>query len=795
MTNQLKTYEELLKEIEDLKALHEKDFVDLCSAKELHSESERRLREVLENSLVASYKRSFQTNSYEYLSPVFTRLFGYTPEEFIAFPLEKVLAIIHPNDLPEINRVISDASSGLPGAAYQAEYRLRHRNGHYLWVHDQFTVIYNSDGLPHAFIGSVSEITDRKRSEETLLFSESVYRKLFEEHSAIKLMLNPDNGDILDANEAAADFYGWPRELLRKMNISQINILPTAKIQNELNKTKNRNKTHFEFTHRRADGSLRNVEVFSTSISAPDGKDFLHSIIFDITVRKKAQEALSKSEERLRRAELASKTGNWEIHLPSQRLTVSDGAAKVYGLDKNTITWQAVKNVRLPEYSAAIDLAINRLVEYGAPFNLEYKIKNAETGKIVDIHSIAEYDETNRTIFGILQDITERKYRENELRKSQQFLHSAMDAISSHLSILNEDGMIITVNHAWRVFARANNAREGAVCEGANYILLCDQAQGPGSDDASAFAQGFRSIINGHQDGFSMEYSCHSPEEKRWFHVNITRFTIGDTLFLVVAHEDITVPKFAAEETASAYKKLEKLNFEKDKLFSIIAHDLRSPFHGLLGLTELMAEKSLNFLPADVQKYSMELHASVKKIYTLLENLLQWAQFQKGSIAFSPKQVLLQDLVAQSIDIMRQPASQKEIFIQSFVPSGLSVTVDEKMITSVLRNLLSNAVKFTRRGGNISIKATDLGHKIIQITITDNGVGILLETIPKLFTLGEKVYSAGTENEPSIGLGLILCKEFIEKHGGSIWAESIQENESLGLPGTTTFSFTVPGVL
>lgn len=795
MTDQLKTYDELLKEVEVLKALHEKDLVYLCSAKELQSESERRLREVLENSLVASYKRSFQTNSYEYLSPVFTRLFGYPSEEFMAFPLDKVLAIIHPDDLADINRVISEASSGLPGTAYQVEYRLKHKNGHYLWVHDQFTVIYNSEDLPCAFIGSVSEITDRKRSEETLLYSESMYRKLFEEHSAIKFMLNPDNGDILDANEAAAEFYGWPRELLRKMNISQINILPMAKIQKELNKTKERNKTHFEFTHRRADGSLRIVEVFSTSISAPDGKIFLHSIIFDITDRKMVQEALRKSEQRLRRAELASKTGNWEIHIPSERLTVSDGAAKVYGLDKNIITWQAVKNVRMPEYSAVIDLAINRLVEYGTSFNLEYKIKNSETGKIVDIHSIAEYDETNRTIFGILQDITERKYRESELRKSQQFLHAALDAIAFHLAILNAEGMIIKVNHAWRVFARSNNAREGDVCEGTNYLNLCDQAQGPGSDDASAFAQGFRSIVNGLKDGFSMEYSCHSPEEKRWYLAKVTRFTIGDALFVVVAHEDITVPKFAAEEIASAYKKLEKMNFEKDKLFSIIAHDLRSPFHGLLGFTELMAEQSADFLPAEVQKHSLELHISVKKIYELLENLLQWAQFQKGAIDFFPKPVLLQDLVKQSIDIIKPQSSQKEILIQSFVPSDLFVTVDEKMITSVLRNLLSNSVKFTRRGGNISIKSTDLGHKIIQLSVTDTGVGISLETIPKLFTLGEKVNSAGTENEPSIGLGLILCKEFIEKHGGSIWVESVQENEAVGLPGATTFYFTVPGIL
>jgi signal transduction histidine kinase len=247
---------------------------------------------------------------------------------------------------------------------------------------------------------------------------------------------------------------------------------------------------------------------------------------------------------------------------------------------------------------------------------------------------------------------------------------------------------------------------------------------------------------------------------------------------------DITELKQKEEKIITTNKELEKLNSEKDKLFSIIAHDLRSPFHGLLGLTEVMVKDSHEMSSEEITNYSSSLHELVVNLYSLLENLLEWAQFQKGSLTFMPKELNLSDIFSHSIDSTKQRAIQKEIIILNEIPETLKIYADEKMINSVLRNLLSNSVKFTRKNGIVVGKAREIEEGMVEISVTDSGVGIPRNTVAKLFKLGEKVGSKGTANELSTGLGLVICKDFVEKNGGRIWVES---KENIG----TTFYFTV----
>jgi PAS domain S-box-containing protein len=247
---------------------------------------------------------------------------------------------------------------------------------------------------------------------------------------------------------------------------------------------------------------------------------------------------------------------------------------------------------------------------------------------------------------------------------------------------------------------------------------------------------------------------------------------------------NITESKQAEEEIKKTNKELEKLNSEKDKLFSIIAHDLKSPFHGLLGLTEAMATDSHQMASAEITEYSNSLHDLVVNLYMLLENLLEWAQFQKGLISFMPKTLCLSDIFSQCMDSTKQGALQKDITILNEISKTQNIYADEKMVNSVLRNLLSNAVKFTKKGGKVVGKAREIEKGMVEISVTDTGVGIPGNTVDKLFMLGEKVGSLGTDNEPSTGLGLVLCKEFVEKHGGQIWVES---QENIG----STFYFTL----
>jgi len=232
-------------------------------------------------------------------------------------------------------------------------------------------------------------------------------------------------------------------------------------------------------------------------------------------------------------------------------------------------------------------------------------------------------------------------------------------------------------------------------------------------------------------------------------------------------------------------EELTRINSEKDKLFSIIAHDLRSPFNGFLGLTQVMKENFLNLSLTDLVDNIKLLNESAKNLFQLLENLLDWAQLQKGSLPFNPQELNLAETVLRSIQGINQRAILKGIIITNEVSETQKVFADEKMVDCVMRNLLSNAVKFTKREGTVTISSKMAENSMVEISVTDTGVGMPREDVNRLFKANEKVSSPGTENEPSTGLGLLLCSEFVEKNRGTIRVESVVDRG-------TVFSFTLP---
>lgn len=255
--------------------------------------------------------------------------------------------------------------------------------------------------------------------------------------------------------------------------------------------------------------------------------------------------------------------------------------------------------------------------------------------------------------------------------------------------------------------------------------------------------------------------------------------TIGNQIATIIERRQIE------EEIKEQNKKLIKLNAEKDKFFSIIAHDLKSPFQGFLNLTEIMSENAEEFSVAELAAHSKSINETARNFYKLLEDLLEWAQVQKGLIGYNPMEINLFNIVSQSISTNSQRADQKRISIIKEIGIEQKVFADEKMIGTIIRNLLSNAIKFTRPGGTIIVKSEIHEKDSIEISVKDNGVGITEDDINKLFKIEEKISRKGTELESGTGLGLLLCKEFVEIHGGKIWVES---KEGIG----STFYFTLP---
>jgi len=229
---------------------------------------------------------------------------------------------------------------------------------------------------------------------------------------------------------------------------------------------------------------------------------------------------------------------------------------------------------------------------------------------------------------------------------------------------------------------------------------------------------------------------------------------------------------------------LQKINAEKDKFFSIIAHDLKSPFNSILGFSELFVEQAAKKDYESIDKYAGLILKSSHAALNLLSNLMEWAQSQTGRMKFSPEQLDLTNLINDIVTQFENTALQKEIVVSKSLPHGLLVFADNSMLSTVLRNLISNAIKFTYPGGKIRISA-EKNQNEIKISVGDTGKGISNEVLNKLFQIDGNITSPGTQNETGTGLGLILCKEFVEKHNGKIWVES-KVNEG------STFYFTIP---
>ncbi|MDP3645210.1 MAG: PAS domain-containing sensor histidine kinase [Bacteroidota bacterium] len=262
--------------------------------------------------------------------------------------------------------------------------------------------------------------------------------------------------------------------------------------------------------------------------------------------------------------------------------------------------------------------------------------------------------------------------------------------------------------------------------------------------------------------------------------INESKEIIGYIVYVT----EITRRKEAELLQEEQSKELQKLNITKDKFFSIIAHDLKSPFNAIMGFSELMLKNYNDLDDATFIKGLKTIESAGNHAFKLVENLLLWSKNQSKGKNFNPEWLNLNKQVAESLILAESAIQNKELRVNFNQQKTFNIFADRNMIDLVLRNLISNAIKFTNKKGKISITIAEQNQEILT-SITDNGIGISENKLATIFDLDKPKNTLGTENEQGTGLGLILCKDFIENHGGKIWVESA--------PGKgSTFIFSLP---
>jgi signal transduction histidine kinase len=248
----------------------------------------------------------------------------------------------------------------------------------------------------------------------------------------------------------------------------------------------------------------------------------------------------------------------------------------------------------------------------------------------------------------------------------------------------------------------------------------------------------------------------------------------GKVYASLVGFFDITERKKTEQYVQEQNERLQELIATKDRFFSIIAHDLKSPFNTIIGFGELLKNRVDEFTKEEVSEYSKHIYNAAIHTFKLLENLLEWSRIQQGTIKFQPSCQNLSSICNECLSALQESASIKEIELFHSIPDSVHIFVDKEMVSTIFRNLISNAIKFTPRKGKIELIVHNNSNSTVEVIVSDTGIGMGSDIKQNVFKIDGKVSRPGTEGEPSTGLGLLLCKEFAAKHGSEIVIESAE---------------------
>lgn len=488
-----------------------------------------------------------------------------------------------------------------------------------------------------------------------------------------------------------------------------------------------------------------------------------------------------------------TKIGAWELDINTKEVYWTDEVRIIHDVEKTYLpTLEKSLEFYTKESRVRLEAALANSERTGEVFDLEMEIVSAK-GIKKQVRGIGRIDNEVGMIYGTFQDITEQKLiqetqlfliNSNYLGDRETFFKSLARFLSKSLDM---EFVCIDRLTGGNLFAKTLAIYyQGKFDVNIEYTLKetpCGEVVGK---DICYFPKGVKNLFpydRALQDMNAESYVGTTLWNSEGEPIGLIAvigekpledYRIVETILSMVSSRAASELERSEVEIQlkGRQEELEKQISLKDKFFSIIAHDLRSPFHAFLNLTEILAYEKDDMTVAEFNKLSSELHGSAKNLFNLLNNLLDWAGLQQGIITFQPERIAFADLIKEDVELMKGRAFQKQITLTTDLTKDIIVVADKNMINSTILNLLSNAIKFSNKGGKVEIKSEMVGPDIVKVIVRDDGIGIPQKMLPNLFKINEKVGRKGTDGERSSGLGLLLCKEFVEKHGGNLWVES-----------------------
>ncbi len=637
------------------------------------------------------------------------------------------------------------------------------------------------DALQHSYVKNRNK---RKQVEEALSQTESNYRLLAQNSSDVIWTLDNDyrftyiSPSIFQLRGLTSD--EAMRETIQgTMTPESMEVVNKTILDGQENERINKYlPVRVEIEQYHKDGYLIWVEISLRTMLDDQGEKIGYiGISRDITQRKMAEKALSESEARFRKAQEMSPDGFTILH-PVQNeegeivdftwIYENQTIAGINGTDPQEVIGKRLLDLFPSHHGTAVFEAYLNVANTGKTQILEEVYVGVIISKPTWLRLVVVSMGEDIAILG--QDITNRRDAEEALHISESVTKALLDGIPESAFLVDANGTVIAANTT--VAKRLKKTKENLI--GSNIFEAVP------IEVAALRRNFFDMAVN---TGNQVQFQDVRFDRVIYNRINPIPDRDGIISSLAIIGIDITDSLQAEKALRESEEKLRELNAQKDKFFSIIAHDLKSPFNAIIGFSELLTDKIDKKDYHGIAKYSKIIGQSSQRAMDLLMNLLEWSRVQTGRIAFNPENLRLADLIGDSMLLLDDIAGSKAITIKKAIPYEITVIADRSMIGTVLRNLISNAIKFTGQGGEVNISAEKRAKEIV-IAISDNGIGIEATRLEKLFRIDESYSTPGTNSEKGTGLGLILCKEFVEKNGGKIWVES---KEGMG----TTFYFTL----
>jgi len=496
----------------------------------------------------------------------------------------------------------------------------------------------------------------------------------------------------------------------------------------------------------------------------------------DITERKKIENALIDSEDLLNKTGQLAKVGGWILNILTNKLTWSKETYKIHELTEDFLPDVNIAiNFYHPVDRYVISQAVSRAIDFGEPFDVELRLITAKQN-LIWVRAIGEAIKVNQKVVklnGTFQDITEQKNAELELKKSKKLLAETGEIGK----VGGWEFYIDTLKQTWTEetynIHEVDYSFEPTVEKGINFYT-------PESKTIIENAVK-RAIDFGEQFDVELEIISAKGNLRN---VHAIGKADLENRRVYGFFQDVTIQKQNEFIINQQNKELKKLNADKDLFMQILAHDLKSPFNAILGLSELLLEDISKYDSIKIKNLLNIINQSAKRAYNLLEDLLLWSKSQSGKLIFEPQKIMFTEVCNEIINNQLNLAISKKINLNFLKTEKIFINVDLNMLKTILRNLISNAIKFTHENGNIIVFYEHTQNEL-TITVSDTGLGIEKKNQEKLWKISEQFTTTGTAGEKGSGLGLLLCKEFVEKHKGQIWVESQPGNGS-------NFKFTIP---